>query len=85
MNTDLSKLEKLINEELKTDDIIVDDIGFFKEGKYLFLKITLDRNGGIDLDAIVDASKRINVLIDNFDVKEKDYILDISSKERNGK
>lgn len=84
MNTDLSKLKQLIDEKLKDDAIIVDDIGFLKEDKFLFLKITLDRVGGLDLDTIVTASKKINILINNFDIKESDYILDISSKERNG-
>ncbi len=83
MNTNLDKLKELIEENLLEQQMIVDDIGFEKVDKNLFLKIVLDRPGGIDLDSIVEASKIINKIINKYEIKEKKYILDISSKERN--
>ncbi len=76
------KLSELINESLKAKEIFVDSIIMEKENNYLFLKITLDKVGGLDLDTIVESTEIINPIIDSYDIKENDYILDISSKER---
>ena len=76
------KLSELINESLKDKEIFVDSIIMEKENNYLFLKITLDKVGGLDLDTIVESTEIINPIIDSYDIKENDYILDISSKER---
>ncbi len=78
------KLKELIEKELVSDDIVVDSIVMEEENKYLFLKIVLDKIGGLDLDAIVEATHKINPIVDNYDIKESNYILDISSKERKG-
>ena len=79
---DFSKLKNLIEEKLKKDNIVVDSIVMEEENKYLFLKIVLDKIGGLDLDAIVSATHKINPIVDDYDIKENNYILDISSKER---
>ncbi len=73
---------KALIEEVLDDDIIVDSIKMEEENNYLFLKIILDRPGGLDLDTIVEATNKINPIVDEYDIKEENYILDISSKER---
>lgn len=82
MEERFNNLKDLIEESLSVKKIIVDSINMEKENKYLFLKIVLDKVGGLDLDEIVEASKIINPIVDEYDIKENDYILDISSKER---
>ncbi len=62
--------------------IVVDDISFVKEGNYYFLRIILDREGGIDLDTIVKATDVINPILDDLDLIDESYILDVLSKER---
>ena len=47
-----------------------------------FLRIVLDKVGGIDMDAIVEATHIINPIIDELDPYEESYILDVLSKER---
>ena len=79
---DFTKLKNLIEQELANDKIVVDSIVMEEENKYLFLKIVLDKIGGLDLDTIVEATHKINPIVDNYDIKEENYILDISSKER---
>ena len=78
----LEKIKKSIEEPLKEKDIVVDNISYDKEGSYYFLRITLDRVGGLDMDAVVWATHVINPIIDKLDPYEESYILDISSKER---
>ena len=65
-------------------DIVVDDITFDKEGSYYFLRITLDKVNGLDLDTVVEATNVINPILDDLDIIEESYILDVSSKERGG-
>ena len=74
-------MKKEINEKLKEMIIFVDDISFETEGAYKFLRIVLDKPGGLDLEQIVEASNIINPLIDKYDLEEENYILDILSKE----
>lgn len=82
MKTVLEKIKKSIIEPMNKMDIIVDDILWEKEGNYNYLKIFLDRVNGLDLDTIVEATNIINPIIDELDLIEEEYILDISSKER---
>ncbi len=79
---DFEALTKKINESLKDLEIFVDEIKKMKKGKYLFLEITLDKVGGIDLDEIVEATNIINPIVDELDLIKEEYILDIISKER---
>ncbi len=60
-------LKKEINNALKEMEIFVDDITYTKKGKYNFLEITLDKVGGIDLDAIFEATIIINPIVDKED------------------
>ena len=69
-------------KELKDDEIIVDSVTFEVKGKYKFLTVTLDKIGGIDLDTIVEATKKVNDVVDKIDIPEENYILDVVSKER---
>ncbi len=82
MEKKLEIIRKNIEEELKTEEIIVDSINFVKEGNYHFLRIVLDKVNGIDLDTIVKATNIINPILDKLDLIEEEYILDVLSKER---
>ena len=82
---DLSKLKEKLSEVLNKNDVIVDSVTLESEGKYTFLRVVLDKVGGIDLDGIVDATHIINPIIDEYDAIDDAYILDVISKERGGK
>ncbi len=79
------KLEEIainLTPELEKLNIIITDITYSKKGKYNFLTIELDKEGGLDLDTIVEASNVINPIIDKLDLIDDSYILDVISKER---
>ena len=78
----LEKLKSVLSETLKEKEIIVDEIYTEKKGKYTFLTIVLDKVGGIDLDTIVEATNIINPIVDEYDICDDSYILDVISKER---
>ena len=79
---EIENLKKELEDVLKKDDVIVDEIYMEKKGKYKFLTIVLDKIGGIDLDGIVDATNIINPIVDKYDICDSEYILDVISKER---
>lgn len=83
MKKDLAELEKLIKKALEAKEIIVDSVTYEKNsGNYNVLSVVLDKVGGIDLDAIVDATNIINPIVDDYDFTDDSYILDVTSKER---
>lgn len=82
MKKKLKVIKNAIIEPMEKLGIIVDNVIFVKENGYSFLKITLDRVNGLDIDAVVEATNIINPIIDELDLINEEYILDISSKER---
>lgn len=82
MQESLDKIRNIIEKPMEEIGINVCDIDYVTENKYHFLKITLDKVNGIDLDTIVEATNIINPLLDEYDLIKDEYILDISSKER---
>ena len=63
-------------------DIIVDNIEYIKDGSYYFLNITLDRVSGLDLDTVVEATNIINPILDDANIIDEAYILDIYAKSK---
>ena len=82
MQEKLEKLKVKLQESLDSEEIIVDDITYEKKGKYNFLTITLDKIGGIDLEMIVEATKIVDKIVDNANITDDSFIMDVISKER---
>ena len=78
----LEKLKIDLQERLGSEEIIVDDVTFEEKGKYHFLTITLDKIGGIDLETITAATHIVNDVVDDANITDDSYILDVVSKER---
>lgn len=79
----INKIKEAIKEPLSKLNMVVDSVELTTENKYKFLNIVLDKEGGIDMDTIVEATNVINPIIDTLDIDIDNYILDVSSKERN--
>jgi ribosome maturation factor RimP len=82
MDSILAKIKESIEAPLKEMDIFVDSVTWELENNYYYLKIVLDKVNGIDLDTIVEATNIINPILDDLDLIQDEYILDVSSKER---
>ena len=82
MNKVLEEIRNAITEPMNKLDIIVESVTYVVEGNYNFLRIELDKANGIDLDSIVEATEVINPIIDELDLIDDSYILDIISKEK---
>ncbi len=83
MEEKLEKVRHSIEPILNEKEIIVDSVQYVFENNYYFLRIVLDKLNGIDLDTIVEATNLINPLLDELDLFEESYILDVLSKEKN--
>lgn len=82
MEEKLQEVKNKITPHLQEMNIIVDDVEYVEEGSYKFLRITLDKINGIDLDTIVEATNIINPIIDELDFVDESFILDVISKEK---
>lgn len=82
MNKVLESIKNAIVGPMKEMDILVESVTYVTEGKYNFLTIELDKVNGIDLDTIVEATNVINPIMDELDLIDDSYILDIVSKEK---
>ena len=82
MDKILNKIRASIEEPMQKMNIMITNIEYVEEGNYNFLRIELDKASGLDLDTIVEATNIINPIIDELDLIDDSYILDISSKEK---
>ncbi len=81
----LGRIREEIEKPLSEVGIVVDEIKYEKEGNNYFLRIVIDNSTVVDLDTCVEATNIINDILDEIDVIEDAYILDISSKEKGGR
>ena len=82
MDNIIKKLEDLIRPEMEKMDIKLDSITWINDKNNYTLRVVLDKVNGIDLDTIVDATNIINPILDENDLIEEQYTLEVSSKER---
>lgn len=77
-----NKTLNLIKDALSTENIVVDSVKYLTEDNIKFLRITIDKEGFITSDDCVKATKIINPILDDSNLIEESYILDVCSKER---
>ena len=75
------KVKSLIKDKLENAGFILDDVLYIKEEGNYYLRIIIDKNGVINVEDCVEATKLIDSLIDKIDIKDS-YILDVCSKEK---
>ena len=63
-------------EEVKYELV---DVEFVKEGKHRFLRVFVDKEGGIGLEDCQKMSHYLNEKLDSLDPIEEEYILEVSS------
>ncbi len=82
MDTVLKKLEELIEPKMEKLEIKLDSITWIDDKNNATLRVVLDKANGIDLDTIVEATNIINPILDEADLIDDGYTLEVSSKER---
>jgi ribosome maturation factor RimP len=76
----IEELRVIIQEFLATKNFDLADITYRYEGKNLFLRILVDRlEGGISLGECANLNKEISAILDEKDILQQSYILEVSS------
>ena len=79
-------IEKQITEALTPEveklAVTIESVKLEKENDNLFLRIVIDANNPVDVDKCVEVTNVVNPILDNMDLIEDAYILDISTKEK---
>ena len=70
-----------IKKIIENNNFELYDIEYEKEGKNMFLRIFIDSNAEseVDLEACVVISREINCFLDENELNEKEYLLEVSS------
>ncbi|NLY55554.1 MAG: ribosome maturation factor RimP [Firmicutes bacterium] len=78
-----SEVERLVTQlaQPEVEALGFDLIGveFTKEGKHFFLRLFIDKPGGITIDDCQLVAQRINPILDERDPIEQSYIFEVSS------
>ena len=76
------KVRKLIEGPVGELGVNIDSVVLEKESGALFLRIVIDRDEVIDVDTCVEVTNVINPLLDEANLIEESYMLDVSTKEK---
>ena len=76
------KVKELIEEEVKQNGYIIDEVLYVKEDGNYFLRVVIDKNGVIDVEDCVTVTRIIDPILDTVDYITDSYILDVCSKEK---
>ena len=76
----LEKIREMIENPLKEENIDVVDVFFEEEDGVKNLMIVIDKMPYVDLDTCVKATHIINPLLDEADLIEESYVLNVCSK-----
>ena len=72
-------VQKIVEDVIKNTEIELIDIEYVKEGPFKYLKIYIDKPGGITVDDTADISRVLNKKLDEVDLIKEQYFLEVSS------
>lgn len=75
------KVRNLIEGIINDNNYILNNVEYVKEGSTMFLRVIIEKEGVLDVEDCVTVSKLINPILDEADLIEDNYILDVCSKE----
>lgn len=55
------------------------DVEYVKEGAFYYLRVFVDKDGGLDIDEISDITRVLNKLLDEKDPIQQQYFLEVST------
>ncbi len=73
------KTEKLVEPVLKENNFELYDVEFVKEAGTFYLRVFIDKEGGININDCETVSRRLSDLLDEKDFIPDAYILEVSS------
>ena len=77
-----NKVRELLKGRLDSLNLVVASVSLEKENNNLFLKICLDSEEIIDLDKVVAATNIINPIIDEANLIQEKFVLEVYGKSK---
>lgn len=76
------KLVELAKDKLEEINVSIYDVFLENEGSQKFLRVVIDSDDAIDVSKVVTATKIIDPLVEELDLVEDEYILDVYGKSK---
>lgn len=73
-----AEVEKIVEELLENTALELVAVDYVKERDW-YLRVFIDKEGGVDLDDCQDLSRKLEELLDAQDIVKTSYILEVSS------
>lgn len=73
------RVRVLVEPIIKEKGLELVDVEYMKEGTHWYLRLFIDKDGGIDIDDCSGVSHAVSKLLDNSDIILQSYILEVSS------
>ena len=74
-----SRTESLVLPILDKNSFSLWDVEYVKEGSDMYLRVYIDKEGGVNIDDCVTVSRELDKLLDEEDFIKDAYILEVSS------
>ena len=75
-------IKALLSDAVNELGVVIDSVEYVKEAGNNYLRIVIDRDEVIDVDKCVEVTKVISPLLDDIDLIDDSYILDVCTKEK---
>lgn len=75
----VEKSTQIINKIIDNTDYELVDLEYVKEGPFMYLRVYLDKEGGITIDDCATVSREFNKKLDELDFIDDQYFLEVSS------
>lgn len=76
------KVRDLLQSPIEEAGYILDEVVYTKEGKTYTLMLVIDKEGYITINDCLAVNKIVNPLLDEADLINDSYVLDVCSKEK---
>jgi ribosome maturation factor RimP len=75
-----TQLRELLEPVVATVGYDLEDVTVTKAGRRSVVRVVVDRDGGVDLDAVADVSRTVSAAMDDADpLGEQPYVLEVTS------
>lgn len=74
-----ASVQKMVEDIIDSSEIELVDIEYVKEGPFKYLRVYIDKPEGITVDDCADVSRVLNKKLDDVDLIQEQYFLEVSS------
>lgn len=78
----VDKIKEQLKELIEQENCVLKDVLYVKEDNVYFLRVVIDKDPFIDIEDCVKITGIINPVIDELNLIEDEYVLDVCSYEK---